>query len=320
MEESFSFIVKEDAPKGRSDKVLSALLPDFSRSRLQALMDQGCVLINNTIKPASYKLKPGDHVVIQIPPLEEATPQAVSMDLCVLYEDPYLLVINKPSGLVVHPAPGHSQDTLVNGLLFHCQEDLSGIGGVKRPGIVHRLDKDTSGLMVVAKNDAAHQGLSLQFHDRTLSRQYYALVYGLPSPSSGKIEGAIGRCPHNRQKMALRPNGKPAVTNYKVLKTFLNGSISLVSCKLETGRTHQIRVHLTSIGYPIVGDPLYGNTPKSLKKGLPLEVLNFPRQALHAYELTFLHPISGEKMTFTCELSLDLKELQEILELERKSF
>jgi len=221
--------------------------------------------------------------------------------------------------MVVHPAPGHRESTLVNALLAHCKESLSGIGGVRRPGIVHRLDKETSGLMVVAKNDHTHHGLSAQFAKRTLSRSYWAFVWGVPQPKTGIIEGDIGRSSQNRQKMAVvTRGGKPAITHYKILKRYfakddVSQSISMVRCDLETGRTHQIRVHMAHIGHSLIGDPVYGRVPKWAKKAFDPAVITFPRQALHAFELRFLHPRTGELMTFNAPLPPDLEHLVSLL-------
>jgi 23S rRNA pseudouridine1911/1915/1917 synthase len=220
---------------------------------------------------------------------------------------------------VVHPAPGHYDDTLVNALLSHCPESLSGIGGVKRPGIVHRLDKETSGLMVVAKNDKTHNGLAAQFADHSLSRTYHALVWGIPSQASGSIEGNIGRCPRNRQKMAVTPHGKEALTHYRLLKTFGNSPnlrhhISLVECVLETGRTHQIRVHMAHKGIPVVGDPVYGHTPKGAQKYWDEAVIRFARQALHAKALEFTHPTTDQLMKLEVDYPEDIQALLRLLE------
>ena len=266
------------------------------------------------IDDASRKTKAGETYFLDLPPLESAEPVAQKIPLTIVYEDKDLLVINKPVGMVVHPAAGNKDHTLVNALLAHCGKSLSGIGGVARPGIVHRLDKDTSGLMVVAKHDAAHQALSKQFADRSLSRVYCALVWGVPSPLSGEVEGAIGRHGKDRKKMAVVSHGgKEALTYYAVSENF--GTIaSLVECKLATGRTHQIRVHMTHIKHPVVGDQLYGYKRAVLVQGktnkAPVELMEkFPRQALHAFEIHFIHPISGKKMSFKAPLPPDMASL-----------
>lgn len=320
MIEIHHFSVTEDQIDQRLDKFLVMCLPDFTRTRVQSLLEQGCVLLsNNTISSASRKVKDGETYTISIPEAREALPSPQYMDLKIVFEDDDVLVLDKAAGMVVHPAPGHWDQTLVNALLDHCGDSLSGIGGVKRPGIVHRLDKDTSGLMIIAKNDKAHQGLASQFTTRTLQREYKALVWGIPSPRSGKIEGNIGRSPRNRQKMAVvERGGKSAMTHYKTLSTYIGEdirhSISLVRCSLETGRTHQIRVHLTHKGHSLIGDPLYGSAPKLSKKFWPKEILEFPRQALHAATLTFQHPHTLEMMTFSSDLPKDFEELLIFLE------
>ncbi len=287
----------------RLDKLLAGAAPELSRSRLKALILAGHVASGGaTVTDPSYRVKPGESFAVTIPEPVAAQPQGQAMALTVVHEDEALIVIDKPAGLVVHPGPGNPDRTLVNALIAHCGDSLSGIGGVLRPGIVHRLDKDTSGLMVAAKSDAAHRGLSDQFATRSLSRVYLALVRGVPKPTKGVIEGAIGRSPANRKKMAVldegRPGGRAAVTHYEVLKTY-DGPLSLIECRLETGRTHQIRVHLTHKGHPLIGDKLYGGarTPP------------FARQALHAYRLAFDHPLSGDKMRFEIALPEDMQAL-----------
>ncbi|MEW5727162.1 MAG: RluA family pseudouridine synthase, partial [Pseudomonadota bacterium] len=235
------------------------------------------------------------------------------------YEDDDLIVVDKPPGLVVHPAPGSPDRTLVNALLAHCGESLSGIGGVRRPGIVHRIDKDTSGLMVAAKNDRAHAGLSAQFAAHTLERAYKAVVWGLPIPREGIIEGDIGRSPNDRKKMAIvTSGGKHALTRYRVVRPYAGGAVSLVECRLATGRTHQIRVHMTSIGHPLVGDQTYGRPRAARTRGLPPEardrLASFPRQALHAYLLGFSHPSSGQNMIFESDMPSDINLLLKFLE------
>ena len=252
----------------RLDKFLSLSFPQLSRSRLQQLLKNECVFLNgHVITQASYKIRKEDVYEIHVPEAVEALPLPQSIPLDIVYEDEDILIINKKAGMVVHPAPGHFQETLVNALLSHCKESLSGIGGVKRPGIVHRLDKDTSGLMVVAKNDRAHKGLADQFASRKLSRTYHALAWGIPSQPSGTLKTFIDRCPRHRQKMAVTIKGKEAITHFRVLKTGgasadLRHRISLVECSLETGRTHQIRVHMAHMGNSIIGDPVYGHRPK----------------------------------------------------------
>ena len=289
----------------RLDKLLASGAPELSRSRIKALLLAGRVTTGGaTITDPSYRVKPGETFVIWVPEPVPATPRGQAIALSVIHEDDALIVIDKPAGMVVHPAAGNPDNTLVNALIAHCGDSLSGIGGVLRPGIVHRLDKHTSGLMVAAKSDAAHRGLSAQFASRSLSRVYLALVRGIPNPTKGVIEGNIGRSPANRKKMAVlgegRPGGRAAITHYRVLNTFA-GPLSLIECRLETGRTHQIRVHLTHKGHPLIGDKLYGGarTPP------------FPRQALHAYKLAFDHPLSGESMRFEIALPEDMRALIE---------
>lgn len=300
----------------RLDKFISLQCPDLSRSRVQSLIEDGCVNVHpSRVLASSTKVKVGECYVITIPEPEEAIPQPQDLNLQIVYEDEDLLVIDKPAGLVVHPAPGHADQTLVNGVLAHCGDQLSGIGGVKRPGIVHRLDKDTSGLMVVAKNDRTHQFLSEQFGDRSLSRTYHALVWGMMAPKQGQVSTLIGRSPTNRQKMAVvGKGGKEAITNYKVLKIFVcsahpAASISLVECQLQTGRTHQIRVHLASLGHPIIGDPLYGHKPKGVQKYWPENVLTISRQLLHACQLRFIHPQTKSALSFDCSYPEDFRDI-----------
>ena len=309
----------EEAQQGyRIDKWLALELSEFSRSRLQNLLEEGHVWLDGQrVQDSSKKVKSGQIFAILIPENANAAPQGEEIPLVVVYEDKDLIVIDKPAGMVVHPAPGNSDGTLVNALISHCSDSLSGIGGVKRPGIVHRIDKDTSGLLVVAKNDAAHHGLARQFAAHDLERAYKAIVWGSPSPKEGRIEGNIGRSPSNRKKMAIvKEGGKAAITNYKTLKSWL-GIASLVECRLLTGRTHQIRVHMTSLGYPLLGDGLYGRVP-ALAKRAAMEVRQklaaFPRQALHAYLLGFRHPISGIPLSFSSNLPNDFKDLEKLLD------
>ncbi|MBM3486412.1 MAG: RluA family pseudouridine synthase, partial [Alphaproteobacteria bacterium] len=243
----------------RLDRFLARALPDLTRTRVKALIEDGRVAEGGTtIREPSRRVKPGEAFALDLPPAAEPVPQGEAIALDIVYEDDDLLVLDKPAGLVVHPAPGNPAGTLVNALIAHCGAGLSGIGGVRRPGIVHRLDKDTSGLMVVAKTDRAHQGLAGQFKAHSLARAYLAVVWGLPAPPTGTIEGAIGRDPRDRKRMAVvaGERGKPALTRYRVLRRL--GPAALVECRLATGRTHQIRVHLAERGHPVVGDPLYG--------------------------------------------------------------
>ncbi|MDX1974161.1 MAG: RluA family pseudouridine synthase [Rickettsiales bacterium] len=326
-DETHHIIAHETDVGQRLDKFLSARLPDFSRSRMQALIESGQVTMGErTIGDVSHKVKAGTTYSVTIPPVEHSHLVAQDIALDIIYEDADILVINKPPGLTVHPAPGHPDMTLVNALLAHCGESLSGIGGVARPGIVHRLDKDTSGLLVVAKHDKAHAHLSAQLSERTLRRTYHALVWGTP-PKQGTISANIGRSPQNRQKMAvLKQGGREATTHFKTLAIYFDGAFSLVECRLETGRTHQIRVHLTHLGHPLVGDPVYGGSAKAkmtgkLYRNLPnaikQTILAFNRQALHARALGLIHPIHLKAMHFECPIADDLQRL--LVELERGS-
>jgi 23S rRNA pseudouridine1911/1915/1917 synthase len=317
MPEHRHFFVPRTQSLQRLDRVISFYYKDLSRTRIQHLMAQGHIKIDGKEAVASRKVKEGNRIDLLIPDAEEALPRAQDIPLDIIYEDEDLLVINKAAGMVTHPAPGSSDQTLVNALLGHCGDSLSGIGGVKRPGIVHRLDKGTSGLLVVAKNDIAHRRLSEQFSSRSLSRTYQALVWGIFTTPCGVITGNIGRSPYHRQKMTvLLKGGKTAVTHYKVLKVFKNIA-SLVECTLETGRTHQIRVHLTSIGHPIMGDPLYGKVPPKIPLDLKEElkgIISSQRPLLHAWQLAFFHPRTQEKVSFKTPLPLDLMNTMALLD------
>lgn len=305
MMENEPVIIEQGEAGERLDRTLARRLPHLSRSRVQQLLAQGHVRAGEaTIADAAHKVKPGEIFTVREPEAVKLEIAATPMDLKIVYEDAHLLVIDKPAGLTVHPAPGHWGDTLVNALLAHAGETLSGIGGVMRPGIVHRIDKDTSGLLVVAKHDSAHRHLSAQLADRTLKREYLAVAKGRITPPVGRIEGNIARSPANRQKMAVvKSGGRHAVTHYQTLASF--PSHTLVSCQLETGRTHQIRVHFAHINHPLAGDPVYGRKDPSHP---------FPRQALHATALTLIHPESGESMRFTSELPADMAEFIASLE------
>jgi 23S rRNA pseudouridine1911/1915/1917 synthase len=286
----------------RLDKALAQLLPDLSRARVQALLSGGFV---TPAHEASLAVKEGAVYEVEIPPAKPVDTKGEDIPLEIVFEDEDVIVINKPAGLVVHPAAGNWDGTLVNALLWHRGEELSGIGGEQRPGIVHRLDKETSGLMVVAKNDLAHRNLTSQFSDRQLSRTYLALVWGVPEPRQGRIEAPVGRDPKNRKRMAvLRVGGKDAITDYVVEKVLAAGQMALVRCKLLTGRTHQIRVHMAHIRCPIAGDQVYGGRRKNALEG-------FSRQALHAAELDFAHPKSGKLMHFEAGLPEDFANLLE---------
>lgn len=312
----------EKEVKMRLDKYLAQKIDNVSRAQIQRLIENGNVMCEDiSITDNSYKVRLGDSFVVTVPEPEEAEPTPEDIPLDVVYEDSDIAVLNKPAGMTVHPAAGAYHGTLVNALLFHCR-DLSGIGGIKRPGIVHRIDRETSGLLVVAKNDTAHRFLSEQFAEHSIERTYYAVVYGVPSPLDGRIEGNIGRSPFDRKKMALvASGGKFAATNYKTLQTF-GSAAALVQCNLETGRTHQIRVHLSSIGHALVGDKVYVKNKKSeipLPTELKTFINNFPRQALHAKSLGFIHPRTLQFMQFDSELPADMAELMQRLNAWQKA-
>lgn len=324
-EENELRLVADDALAGsRLDAALARSLEAFSRNRLKDLILAGAVSINGkSATDPSYRLKAGDDIVLDAPPPEAAEPEPEDIPLDILYEDDALLVLNKPVGMVVHPAPGSPDGTLVNALLHHCGDSLKGIGGVKRPGIVHRLDKDTSGVMVVAKTDAAHQHLAAQFadHGRTgpLHRAYIAFAWGRTQQARGTIDAPLGRDPANRLKQAVRKDGREAITHYAVEARYGDEGwdITRLRCELETGRTHQIRVHMAHIGHPLVADPLYatGFATKAnrLPETLKALVHGLGRQALHAAELGFEHPATGEELFFEAPLPADLDALAEAL-------
>ncbi len=295
----------------RLDKAL-AEASGLSRERVKALIGEGAVTIDGrAAASASAKSGAGAAWAIAVPAPTAARAQAQDIPLVIAYEDDALIVVDKPAGLVVHPAAGNLDGTLVNALLHHCRGQLSGIGGVARPGIVHRIDKATSGLLVVAKTDAAHEGLARQFADHSIVRAYRAITAGVPIPPAGIIRGHIGRSAHDRKKMALVDDGrgKHAVTHYRTLKVLAKdlGGAALIECRLETGRTHQVRVHLASIGHALLGDPVYGKTPARLRPILAR--LGFARQALHAAELGFLHPIDGRPVHFISSTPVDMEQL-----------
>jgi 23S rRNA pseudouridine1911/1915/1917 synthase len=294
--------------EGRLDRALANAMPDMSRARLQALIAQGALQIEGlAANDGASKKYAGKPFTLSVPPArpDHAVPQDLGLDIP--YEDEYLLIVNKPAGLVVHPSAGHADGTLVNALLHYCNGRLSGIGGVARPGIVHRIDKDTSGLLVVAKTDVAHEGLAKLFATHDIDRKYLAIVSGIPAPPAGTIRTQIGRSISNRKKMAvlLDGKGKHAVTHFRLVEAFK--STALVECRLETGRTHQVRVHLTHIGHPLIGDATYSNRQKSYYIG-PNQS-KFERQALHAAELGFIHPITGNKLLFECNIPADMQDL-----------
>ncbi|MFD3448066.1 RluA family pseudouridine synthase [Microbacteriaceae bacterium 4G12] len=296
MEEVVQFVVTEEQKQERIDKVLAGVNEEWSRSQVQGWIKDGVVTVNDQVVKGNYKVKVGDQiqVVVPEPELLDVVPEAMNLDI--YYEDADVLVVNKPRGMVVHPAPGHVTGTLVNGLMHHCK-DLSGINGVMRPGIVHRIDKDTSGLLMVAKNDMAHESLVNQLVAKTVTRRYRAIVHGVIQHEKGTVDAPIGRDKIDRQSMTIDENGKHAVTHFHVLERFKD--FTYVECQLETGRTHQIRVHMKYIGYPLAGDPKYGP-----KKTLPIA-----GQALHAGVLGFIHPRTGEYIEFEAPLPTDFSDL-----------
>ncbi|GBQ88337.1 ribosomal RNA large subunit 23S rRNA pseudouridine synthase D [Acetobacter nitrogenifigens DSM 23921 = NBRC 105050] len=310
-----TLVAAEQHAGERIDRALAAAFPDLSRSRIKALIEAGHVTRDGAlVREPADSLRIGATLVLSVPPPVSSTPEPENISLPVLYEDADLIVIDKPAGLVVHPAPGNETGTLVNALLAHCGDSLSGIGGERRPGIVHRLDKDTSGVMVVAKTEQAHVALSNDFAARRIDRKYLALCWGVPSPGNGDYEGAIGRDKADRKRMAIvARGGKEALTHYKVLKSF-NACAALMECKLATGRTHQIRVHFSANGHPLIGDPLYLRRIPAVAKRLPVETrdaaLDFPRQALHAARLGFVHPRTGEALLFETMPPEDFRALE----------
>jgi 23S rRNA pseudouridine1911/1915/1917 synthase len=303
-------------PGERLDRWLAGQLPDHSRSEIQRWISGGRVTVGGKPQKASYRVAGGGAVAVCVPLPEQYNVEAEPIPLVILYEDGDLLVIDKPAGMVVHPAAGHWHGTLVNAVLHHCP-DMEGVGGVHRPGIVHRLDKDTSGLILVAKNDRAHRDLQSQFKGREVEKSYLALVCGLVFPSSGEIAAAVGRDPHQRKRMAVVPDGRTAVTHYETLGAY--GKHTLLACRPLTGRTHQIRVHLAHIGYPIVGDTVYGGRrPGSREPGRSpgsrdKPPVPCPRQFLHAHRIGFRLPTTGEKVEFTSPLPADLQAVLDAL-------
>ena len=289
--ENYLFEIQEDQQM-RLDKYLAEQFPEQTRSYLQKLIKDGEVTVNGKNVKTGYQLSKGDEVSVNIPEPKELDVEPQKMDLDIVYEDDDVILVNKPKGMVVHPAPGHTTDTLVNGLLYHCKDNLSGINGVARPGIVHRIDRDTTGILIVCKNDMSHNSIAAQLKEHSINRRYRALVHGNLKDDTGTVEGPIGRHPIERKKMAINEkNGKPAVTHYTVLERF--GNYTLIECKLETGRTHQIRVHMTSIGHPLVGDEVYGPAKCPFK---------LQGQCLHAMVLGFVHPRTEEYMEFSADL------------------
>jgi 23S rRNA pseudouridine1911/1915/1917 synthase len=331
-------VIAAEDTGGRIDRVLAARIPSLSRSRLKALIEAGEVAIDGrTIRDPSHRVKSGDSITVGMPAPEGALPQGEDIPLKIVFEDDQMIVLDKPKGLVVHPAAGHQTGTLVNALIAHCGDSLSGIGGVKRPGIVHRLDKDTTGLMVVAKTDRAHRALAAQFADKSdgrAQRAYLALVWGCPDRAKGTVDAPLGRNAHAREKQAIRKDGRDAVTHWKLLESYTASGVkpdakpdtksksasgnkpqaAMLECRLETGRTHQIRVHLAHIGHPIMGDETYATGFKTKAAKLqdePREALEgLGRQALHAYLLVLEHPTTKQPLEFRSELPEDFARLR----------
>jgi 23S rRNA pseudouridine1911/1915/1917 synthase len=315
-----AFIITAPATAGgqRADKFLAEAIGTLSRARVKALIESGQVQRDDTVlTQPSEAVRSGARYRLSLPPTKPATPQPQAIPFPVLFEDNDLIVLDKPAGLVVHPAPGSPDHTLVNALLAHCGPTLTGVGGERRPGIVHRLDKDTSGVMVVAKNDLAMAKLTAAFAARDIDRAYLALVWGLPAPAEGRLEGAIGRDPRDRKRMAVTAGGRVALTHYRTLRAW-GTALALLECRLGTGRTHQIRVHLSRHGHPLIGDPVYLRRIPAAARGLAPEtrdkLLDFPRQALHATRLGFAHPRTGEAMAFQTQPPEDLARLLAHLE------
>ena len=302
-------IVPPDAEGWRLDRALAVALPTLSRERLKALISSGQVsdARGSLARDPAMKVLPGSRFSVAVPDPTPAHNEAQDIPLNVVFEDEHLIVINKPAGLVVHPAAGNLDGTLVNALLHHCRGSLSGIGGVERPGIVHRIDKDTSGLMVAAKTDPAHVGLAAQFAKHSIDRRYKAFVAGIPRSAAGTVDAPLARSSSNRKKIAIVEDGrgKRAVTHYSLLRQFRNAA--LVECRLETGRTHQVRVHMASIGHPLLGDPIYGRSRPEHRE--TLNRLNFQRQALHAARLGFIHPVTSAALCFDSEIPQDMQDL-----------
>ena len=325
MADATETVTVPEAGGGRLDRVLATQVPALSRSRLKALILAGQVTVEaRTVRDPAAAVNSGDIITVTLPEPEPAKPAAEAIPLDIVYEDDALIVLDKPAGLVVHPAAGHASGRLVNALIAHCGDSLSGIGGVKRPGIVHRLDKDTTGLMVVAKNDRAHRRLSNQFADKRegpIERDYLALVWGAPDRPRGTIDAPLDRHPHAREKRAVRQGGREAVTHWEVVERY-NGAdgkpvASLLACRLETGRTHQIRVHLAHIGHPVMGDETYATGFRTkvtrLSPAAQQALAALGRQALHAEHLAFEHPVSGEILDFRAELPGDMAQLRDAL-------
>ncbi|MCR5655015.1 MAG: RluA family pseudouridine synthase [Lachnospiraceae bacterium] len=297
------FIATEEDEGDRIDKVITRYFDGLSRSYLQKLIKEERVFVNNSVVKASFTVSERDMISCELPPCTEPEILAEDIPLDIIYEDDDLLIVNKPKGMVVHPSPGHYTGTLVNALMYHCKGQLSGINGVYRPGIVHRIDKDTTGSLIVCKNEASHNAIAAQLKEHSINRKYRAIVCGAFPDKEGTIDAPIGRDVKDRKKMAVnRTNGKNAITHYTVLATF--DKYSYVECRLETGRTHQIRVHMTSIGHPLLGDTIYGNRPHPYK---------LQGQTLHAMTIGFIHPTSGEYMEFEAPLPAYFSHLLDVL-------
>lgn len=303
---SFEYIVTDEFEGMRVDKLISELIDSFSRSYIKKLIDDDKVLCNNKKVKASFIVSEGDHILMEIPPIEvpDILPQDIPLDI--LYEDDDVLVVNKPKGMVVHPAAGHYKDTLVNAVMFHCKDKLSGINGVMRPGIVHRIDKDTTGSVIICKNDNAHHKIASQLKEHSVNRIYHAICYGIIKEDEGDIETLIGRSANDRKKMAVvSSGGKTASTHYHVLKRFEEDNYTYIECKLKTGRTHQIRVHMAHIGHPLLGDETYAGNRKSKFKT--------QGQCLHAKILGFKHPVTGEYIETDAPLPEYFSHLLDVL-------
>ena len=298
-----SIVVSDEDDLVRIDKYLTDAGFDLTRSRIQGLINDGNITVNDKEVKANYKVRENDLIKIQIPDAVPVDIPAENIPLNIVYEDDDLLIVNKPKGMVVHPAPGHYTGTLVNALMYHCKDKLSGINGELRPGIVHRIDMDTTGLLVICKNDKAHNFIAEQLKEHSITRKYQAIVYNAFKDEEGTVEGNIGRHPNDRKKMTITPNGKEAVTHYKVLKNL--GKYTLIECQLETGRTHQIRVHMTSINHPLLGDEVYG--PKTCP-------YNLQGQVLHAKTLGFIHPTTKKYIEFDSDLPEYFQKLIDILD------
>ena len=290
--EQFAYQIGPEEDDERLDKWMSSAIADLSRSYIQKCIKDNQVLINGKPQKASYRLKVDDEIVFHIPKAMEPAIEAENIPLSILYEDPDLLIVDKPKGMVVHPAPGHYSGTLVNAVMYHCRDNLSGINGVLRPGIVHRIDRDTTGSLIICKNDHAHNSIAEQLKEHTITRKYRAIVHGVIDAEEGTVNAPIGRDPKDRKKMAINEqNGKPAITHYKVLRRFQE--YTYIECQLETGRTHQIRVHMSSIGHPLLGDEVYS------QRKSPYHLCG---QTLHAMVIGFIHPSSGEYLEITAPL------------------